>query len=131
MTQDDLPVARNTCPLCDKPTHIPLLQFLPSRWGKGFRCSSCDERICVARSTQQVAYLGGLLALGATLGAAYVFASAMQRIGLLPRQGSPLWPLVSVFELFGALGASLALPLFAAPFGRLTLRLEPWVNDTI
>lgn len=122
MSEDDPLLARNSCPLCEQPTHVPLLQFLPSQGGeRGFRCSSCHARISVAGSTRQIAMGGGLLALGATLVAAYWVGRVMQRIGLLPEQGL----LLALIVAPGILGLSVAFPFFAAPFGRRALRLEP------
>jgi len=124
MTRNEAAIPRNSCPLCSQLTRVPVLQFLPSRFygEKGFRCSSCNERIRVSKSTQRMAYIGGLLALGAVVVAVYVLAPS----GLL-RRGS-LWP---VLLPLGLIAASFALPVFAAPFGRLALRLEPWVDETI
>ena len=124
MTQNEAPIPRNTCPLCWHLTRVPLLQFLPSRYKeKGFRCSSCNERIRVARSTQLIAYTGGLLALGAVMVVAvYVLAP----LGLLGR-GS-LW---AALLPLGIIAVSAAFPVFAVPFARLALRLEPWVDETI
>jgi hypothetical protein len=100
---------------------------LPSRnKEKGFRCSSCNERICVARSTQLIAYTGGLLTLGAIVGAVYLLAPSLAAAGLL-RRGSP-WAIVLPL---GLIAMSAALPIFALPFARLTLRLEPWVDEAI
>ncbi len=128
MTQSEAAIPRNTCPLCWQLTRVPLLQFLPSRSKeKGFRCSSCNERIQVARSTQLIAYAGGLLVLGAIVGAVYVLAPSLGSVGWLRRQGSP-WAFVLTL---GLIAMSAAFPLFAVPFARLTLRLEPWVNETI
>jgi hypothetical protein len=125
MTQSEAAIPRNTCPLCWQLTRVPLLQFLPSRTKeKGFRCSSCNERIQVARSTQLIAYAGGLLVIGAIVGAVYVLAPSL---GLVPRQGSP-W---AIFLPLGLIAMSAAFPIFAVPFARLTLRLEPWVDETI
>jgi hypothetical protein len=122
MTQNEATIPRNTCPLCWKLTRVPLLQFLPSQYKeKGFRCSSCNERIRVARSTQVIAYTGGLLALGAIVVALYTSA------GLLPRRGI-LWALILPL---GIIAVSAALPVLAAPFARLALRLEPWLDETI
>ena len=124
MTQSEAATPRNTCPLCWQLTRVPLLQLLPSRTKeKGFRCSSCNERIQVARSTQVIAYAGGLLVLGAIVGAVYVLAPS----GLLPRRGSP-WAMVLPL---GLIAMSAAFPVFAVPFARLTLRLEPWVDETV
>jgi len=128
MTQDEAAIPRNTCPLCWQLTRVPLLQLLPSRnREKGLRCSSCNERIRVARSTQLIAYTGGLVALGATVGAFYLLAPSLGSAGLLPRRGSP-WAIVLPF---GIIAVSAAFPVFAAPFARLALRLEPWVVETI
>jgi hypothetical protein len=125
MTQSEAATPRNTCPLCDQLTRVPLLQFLPSRNRElGFRCSSCNERIQVARSTQLIGYAGGLLVLGAIVGAVYVFAPSL---GWLPHRDSP-W---STVLLFGLIAMSAAFPIFAMPFARLTLRLEPWVDETL
>ena len=127
MTQNEAALPRNTCPLCWQLTRVPLLQFLPSRSkDKGFRCSSCDERIRVARNTQVIAYVGGLLALGAIVGALYVLGPSLASAGLFPRRGSP-W--ASVLSL-GIIAVSAGFPLFAMPFARLALRLEPWVDES-
>ena len=128
MTQKEAAIPRDTCPLCWQLTRVPLLQLLPSRYKeKGFRCSSCNERIRVARSTQLIAYAGGVLALGAIVLAVYVLAPSLASAGLLPRRGSP-WAIVPVF---GIIAVSAAFPVFAMPFARLALRLEPWVDETI
>jgi hypothetical protein len=128
MSQNEAAIPRNTCPLCWQLTRVPLLQFLPSRnKEKGFRCSSCNERIRVARSTQLIAYAGGLVALGAIVGAGYLLALSLGSGGLLPRRGSP-WAIVLPF---GIIAVSAAFPVFAAPFARLALRLEPWVDEVI
>jgi hypothetical protein len=128
MTQNEAAIPRNTCPLCWQLTRVPLLQFLPSRGKeKGFRCSSCNERIQVARSTQLIAYIGGLAALGAIVLAFYLLAPSLGSAGLLPRRGSP-WAIVLPV---GIIAMSAAVPIFAAPFARLALRLEPWVDETI
>jgi hypothetical protein len=123
MPQNEAAIPRNSCPLCSQLTRVPLLQFLPSRTGdKGFRCSSCNERIRVSRSTQLIAYTGGLLALGAVVVAVYVLAPP----GWL-RRGNPWAALLPL----GIIPVSAAIPVFAVPFGRLALRLEPWVDETI
>jgi hypothetical protein len=128
MTQNEAAIPRNSCPLCWQLTRVPLLQFLPSRYKeKGFRCSSCNERIRVARSTQLIGYIGGLVALGAIVGAVYVLAPSLGSAGPPPRRGNP-WAIVIPF---GIIAVSAAFPLFAAPFARLALRLEPWVDETI
>jgi len=128
MTEDGAAIPRNTCPLCWQPTRVPLLQFLPSRnKEKGFRCSACNERIRVARSTQLIAYVGGLLVLGAIVGAGYALALSLGSAGLLPRRGSP-W---AILLPFGIIALSAAFPLFGAPFARLALRLEVWVDEPI
>jgi hypothetical protein len=127
VTQDEVASARNTCPVCWQLTRVPLLQFLPSRYKeKGFRCSSCDARIQVARSTQLIAYFGGLLALGASLAAAYLLAPSLWRAGLIPRPESSAWALIVPLLI---LAVSAAFAAFAVPFGRLTMRLEPWVDE--
>jgi len=122
MTQDEVPSSRNTCQLCWQLTRVPLLQFMPSYKDRGFRCSSCNERIRVARSTQLIAYVGGGLAFGAVVVAVYVLAPS----GLL-RPGSLSAGLLAL----GLIALSGAFPLFAVPFARLALRLEPWVDETI
>jgi hypothetical protein len=123
MTPNEAAVPRNTCPLCWQPTRVPLLQFLPSRIKeKGFRCSACNERIRVSRSTQQIAYAGGLLALG---------AMAVVLYGLAPSLASARGSLWAVFLPLGIIAVSAAFPVFAAPFARLALRLEPWVDETV
>ena len=123
MTQTEAPIPRNTCPLCWQPTRVPLLQFLPSRPRElGFPCSSCNERIQVARSTQLVAYFGGLLVFGAIVAAVFALAPA----GSL-RSKDSAWGLVP----FGLAALSVAFPVFAMPFARLALRLEPWVDGTL
>jgi hypothetical protein len=128
MTEDEAALPRNTCPLCWQLTRVPLLQFLPSRnKEKGFRCSSCNERIRVARSTQLIAYVGGLAVLGAIVGAGYLLALSLGSAGLLPRRGSP-W---AILLPFGIIAVSAAFPIFGAPFARLALRLEPWVDESI
>ena len=128
MTQNEAAVPRNTCPLCWQVTRVPLLQFLPGQYkDRGFLCSSCNERIRVTRSTQLIAYVGGLLALGAVLLAAYVLAPSLASAVFVPRPGSPwdvLLPLLII-------AVSAAFPMFALPFARLALRLEPWVDETI
>ena len=99
---------------------------MPSRGGeKGFRCSACNERIQVARSTQLIAYMGGLATFAAMVGAGYLLALSLGSKGLLPRRGSP-WALVLAF---GIIPVSASFFLFAAPFARLALRLEPWVDE--
>ena len=128
MTQNEAAIPRKTCPLCWQLTRVPLLQYLPSRnKEKGFRCSSCNERIRVARSTQLIAYAGGLAALGAIVGAGYLLALSLGSAGLLPRRGSP-W---AILLPFGIIALSAAFPIFGAPFARLALRLEPWVDEPI
>jgi hypothetical protein len=128
MTENEAAIPRNACPLCWQLTRVPLLQFLPSRnKEKGFRCSSCNERIRVARSTQLIAYIGGLAALGAIVAAVYLLALSLGSAGLLPRRGSP-W---AIFLPLGIIALSAALPVFGAPFARLALRLEPWVDETL
>jgi hypothetical protein len=128
MAQNEAQIRRNTWPLCWQLTRVPLLQFLPSRdKEKGFQCSSCNERIRVARSTQLIAYIGGLLALGAVVVAVYVLAPSLASAGLLPRRGSP-W--VGLLPL-GILAVGAAFPVLVVPFARLALRLEPWVDETI
>ena len=129
MTQNQAAIPRNTCPLCWQLTRVPLLQFLPSQYKeKGFRCSSCNERIRVARSTQLIAYAGGLLAVGAIVVAIYLLAPSVASAGLLPRQGS-LWDII-ILPL-GIIAVSAAFPIIAASFARLALRLELWVDETI
>ena len=128
MTDKEAASPRNTCPLCWQLTHVPLLQFMPSRGKeKGFRCSSCNERIQVARNTQLIAYMGGLATLGAMVGVGYLLALSLGSKGLLPRPGSP-WALVFAF---GIIPVSASFLLSAVPFARLALRLEPWVDEPI
>lgn len=128
MTENEAAIPRNSCPLCWQLTRVPLLQFLPSRGReKGFRCSSCNERIQVARSTQLIAYAAGLLVLGAIVLGGYMLALSLGSAGLLPRRGSP-W---AIFLPLGIIAVSAAFPVFGAPFARLVLRLEPWVDETI
>jgi hypothetical protein len=74
-----------------------------------------------------IAYAGGLVALGAIVLAVYMLAPLLASAGLLPRRGSP-WAIVPVY---GFIAVSATFPVFAAPFARLALRLEPWVDDTI
>jgi hypothetical protein len=128
MTQNEAAIPRNSCPLCWQLTRVPLLQFLPSQnREKGFRCSSCNERIRVARSTQLIAYPVGPLALSAIVVAVYMLVPSLASAGLLLRRGS-LWAIILPL---GIIAASAAFPLVAIPFARLALRLEPWVDDTI
>lgn len=74
-----------------------------------------------------IAYAGGLVALGAIVVTVYLLAPSLGSAGLLPRRGS-LWAIVLPF---GIIAVSAAFPVFAAPFARLALRLEPWVDETI
>ena len=128
MSEDEAAIPRNACPLCWQPTRVPLLQFLPSRnKEKGFRCSSCNERIRVARSTQLIAYVSGLLVLAAIVGAGYALALSLGSAGLLPRRGSP-W---GILLPFGIIALSASVPVLGAPFARLALRLEVWVDEPI
>ena len=127
MTQNEAAIPRNTCPLCWQLTRVPLLQFPPSRYKeRGFVCSSCNGRIRVARATQLIAYAAGMLALGALVVAVYLLAPCLASAGLLPRRGSAWAALLPL----GIIVVSAAFPIFAAPFARLALRLEPWVEET-
>jgi hypothetical protein len=69
-----------------------------------------------------IAYAGGLLTLGTIVVAVYAFTPS-----LLASRGSP----GAVLLPLGIVAASATFPVFAAPFARLALRLEPWVDETI
>jgi hypothetical protein len=127
MAQNHAAIPRNSCPLCGQLTRVPLLQFLPAQFkDKGFRCSSCNERIRVASSTQLIAYAGGLLALGAIAVAVYVLAPSLASAGLRPHHGS-LW--AGIMLPLGIIAVSAVFPIFGALFARLALRLEVWVAE--
>jgi hypothetical protein len=119
---------RNTCPLCEHLTHVPLLQFLPVIHDKekGFRCSSCNERIRVARSTQVIGWAGGL-ALGATVLAVCVLAPSLASVVLHPPQASLR---AALLLPLGIIAVSAGCPIVGALFARLALRLELWVDET-
>jgi hypothetical protein len=129
MAQNPAAIPRRSCPACGRLTRVPLLQFLPaSVKEKGFRCSSCNERIRVAKSTQVIAYWGGLLALGATVLAVWLLVPSLASAVLFPRQASDR---DFITLLVGILAVSAAFPIFGALLARLALRLELWLDESL